>query len=141
MNVATLFRDLGLEPADQVALVRALQIGLKLFPMDGCWRLDRRSHIAFEGFNTSRKTTLIYRGVDARPLLLALSGRFQRDDEIAIRRSDCSSPYCMNPTHYYWGTKSQLMLQQQSNRKKGSLSIDLIQKLRVGRQEGKRVLD
>lgn len=141
MNVATLFRDLGLEPADQIALVRALQLGLKMFPRDECWRVDQSSHIAFEGFNTSKKTTLVYRGVDSRPLLLALSGRFQRDEEIAIRRHSCSSPYCLNPTHYFWGTKSQLMLQQQSSRKKGSLSVDLIQKLRVGRQEGKRVLD
>ena len=141
MNVVTLFRDLGLEPADQIALVRALQLGLKMFPRDECWRVDQSSHIAFEGFNTSKKTTLVYRGVDVRPLLLALSGRFQRDEEIAIRHHSCSSPYCFNPTHYFWGTKSQLMLQQQANRKNGSLSVDLIQKLRVGRQEGKRVLD
>jgi len=141
MNVVTLFRDLGLEPADQIVLVRALQLGLKMFPRDECWRVDQSSHIAFEGFNTSKKTTLVYRGVDSRPLLLALSGRFQRDEEIAIRRHSCSSPYCLNPTHYFWGTKSQLMLQQQSSREKGSLSVDLIQKLRVGRQEGKRVLD
>jgi hypothetical protein len=141
MNVTALFRDLGLDASDQVALAQALQLGLKMFPGDKCWRLDQNGHIAFEGFNTSRKTTLIYRGVDARPLLLALSGRFQRDGEIAIRRQGCCSPYCLNPTHYFWGTKSQLMLEQQSSRKRGSLSVDLIQKLRVGRQEGKRILD
>lgn len=141
MDIETLFADLSLLPSDQIAFVRAFQVGLKLYGEDKCWRLDRTSHIAFDGFNTAHPGSLFYRGVDARPLILALSGRFQGAGEVAVRRSICQSPHCLNPSHYFWGTRSQVMLEKQKARQKNSLSVDLIEKLRRGRQEGRRVLD
>jgi len=140
MSVAEVFLFSDLTPADQVAFAKAFQIGLQLWGRDQCWALDKRSHSAFSGFNTSNRTTLYYKGADARVLLLAMSGRFQSDDEVAVRRSTCSSPHCLNPTHYYWGSRSQVMLEKNS-RQKSPVSAEVIKAMRAGRQEGKRVLD
>ena len=141
MSTTSLFRDLGLDSTDLITFVRAIDLCLKLYTKDKCWPLDQSNHIAFEGFNTSHSSSLFYRGVDARPLLLALSGRFQEEGEVAIRRASCTSPYCLNPAHYYWGTRGQVMLENQQPHKKSELSMDLIEKLRQGRQSGMRVLD
>lgn len=101
--------------------------------------MDKIRHPAFEGFNTSNKQTLYYCGIDARPLILALSGRFKEEGQVAIRRSSCKSPYCFNPTHYYWGTKSEVALETRSKNSK-EISPDLIQVLRNERQKGVKIL-
>lgn len=141
MQVSELFLYSELTPADQIAFARAFQLCLRLYGEDRCWRLDKRSHPAFAGFTTAHPTSLQYRGIDARPLILGMSGRYQEDGEVAIRRSTCKSPHCLNPSHYYWGSRSDVMLEKQKVRPKNSLSVDLIEKLRQGRLEGKRVLD
>lgn len=141
MQISDLFLFAELTPEDQVVFAKAFQICLRLWGRDKCWKLDRRNHPAFAGFNTSQPTTLYYKGVDVRPLILGISGRFQGEGEVAIRKSCCSSPYCLNPAHYYWGTKSQVMLERLSTGRKGSISLEIIRKLREGRQEGKRILD
>jgi hypothetical protein len=140
MDVSKQCRSLGIYPAEQVAFARALQVGMHLFGRSRCWPLDKRSHPAFAGFSTSHKTTLLYKGLDARPLLLALSGRFQGEGEVAIRKAVCKSPYCLNPSHYYWGTRAQVALERRASEKK-SISLEVVKALRTGRQEGKRVLD
>jgi hypothetical protein len=139
MDVLTLFRDLCLDPQDQVTLARAFQFCLHAYGREQCWRMNKTCHVAFEGFNTSNKHTLFYQGVDARPLILALSGRFQEDGQVAIRKASCRSPYCLNPTHYFWGTKSEVSLETQlKNNKK--ISSELVQKLRTERENGVQVL-
>jgi hypothetical protein len=141
MQVSELFLYSELTPADQIAFARAFQLCLRIYGESKCWRMDRNSHPVFSGFNTSHPNSLMYRGVEARPLILGMSGRYQEEGEVAIRRSICKSTYCLNPAHYYWGTRSQVMLEKQKNRQKAALSMDLIDKLRLGRREGRRVLD
>lgn len=141
MQISELFLYSELTPVDQISFARAFQICLRLYGRDKCWRLDKRSHPAFAGFTTSHPRSLFYRGIDARPLILGMSGRYQEGDEVAIRRSCCQSVHCLNPAHYYWGTRSQVMLEARKGKQKTDLSPDLIEKLRRGRQEGKRVLD
>jgi hypothetical protein len=46
----------------------------------------------------------------------------------------------LNPDHYFWGSKSQAMLEQQKNRNP-SMSKDVIRALRIEYQEGRRILD
>jgi hypothetical protein len=139
MDVLTLFRDLCLAPEDQVTLAKAFQFCLHVYGRNRCWRIDRSRHAALEGFNTSNKHTLFYQGADARPLILALSGRFQEDGQVAIRSSSCKSPYCFNPTHYFWGTKSEVSIETQTKNSK-KISADLVQKLRSERESGTQVL-
>jgi hypothetical protein len=142
MDVLTLFRDLNLEPRDQVCLARAFQICLSVYGKDYCWRVNDSNNFAFVGFNTSNKMTLSYCGVDARPLILALSGRFQEEGQVAIRLASCKSPYCFNPTHYFWGTKTEVAAETRlkKDKKSKTLSLDLVQKIRSERQEGVQIL-
>jgi hypothetical protein len=139
MDVLTLFRDLCLNQQDQVVLARTFQFCLGVYGKDQCWRMDKTQHAAFEGFSTSNKQTLFYQGVDARPLILALSGRFQEDGQVAIRSAVCNSPYCFNPTHYFWGSKSEVSLETHTKNKR-NLSADLVQELRSEREKGVQVL-
>lgn len=140
VDVLTLFRQLDLEPWDQVGLAKAFQLCSRLYKKEACWPVDRHPHIAFDGFNTGNKNVLTYRGVAAGVLLLGLSGRFQEsDDLVATRISTCKSPQCFNPTHYYWGTKSQVAYETQLRNQK-KLSIELIENLRNERQNGSSVL-
>jgi hypothetical protein len=94
------------------------------------------------GLAPAARNALRYKGADARPLILGMSGQFQPDETyVAIRKSVCKSPYCLNPEHYYWGTRADVMMQVQSKQKKKKISPEVIQALRTGRQEGQRVLD
>lgn len=141
MNLSSLFRDADLVAEDQIAFAKSIEVCLRLYGKDRCWRLDRAKHRAFSGFSTNQPQTLRYKGADVRPLLLGMSGQFQPDEtHVAIRKSICKSPYCLNPEHYYWGTRAEVMLEGENKKKKG-LSPEVIKALQEGRQEGQRVLD
>lgn len=141
MDLQTLFRDAGLSSEEKVALVKSIEVCLRLYGRDKCWPISTARHRAFEGFNTSHSKTLRYKGADARPLILGMSGQFQPDESyVAIRKSICKSPHCLNPSHFYWGTRAEVALEGQRNKKNG-LSPDVIRALQEGRKEGKRVLD
>jgi hypothetical protein len=142
MDLATLFRDADLLAEDKIAFAKSIEVCLRLFGRDKCWRMNSARHRAFAGFSTNQPQTLRYKGADARPLILGMSGQFQPDETyVAIRKSVCKSPYCLNPEHYYWGTRADVMMQVQSKQKKKKISPEVIQALRTGRQEGQRVLD
>jgi hypothetical protein len=142
MDLETLFRDAGLSAEEKMAFVKSIEVCLRLFGKDKCWRMDSARHRAFAGFGTSSPNALRYKGADARPLILGMSGQFQPDETyVAIRKSICKSPYCLNPEHYYWGTRAEVMLEGESKKKKQSLSPDVIRALQEGRQAGQRVLD
>ena len=94
----------GLTPYDRLVFAKAIQVGLESFGSNQCWDAGEYANSIFQGFNTSKKTHLIYKNFDARPLILAISGRERPDQEsVVVRKSICSSPYCLNPCHYYWG--------------------------------------
>ena len=134
-----LYSDLTIQ--DQVQFAKTFQVCLRLMGRDQCWCMQKRSHAAFEGFTTAHTSRLLYKGVDARPLILAMSSRFQTEDTpIIVRRAACKSQYCLNPSHYYYGTRSAVALEN-AQRNKTGLSPQLIQLLRQGKQEGKRILD
>ena len=143
MTVSDVFLFAELTPADQIAFAKSFELCQKVFGRTKCWCLRESSHPAFAGFalDTSPNSTLRYKGVDARRLILAMSGQFQPDETyVAIRKSICKSPHCLNPAHYYWGTKSDVAIEKQKTKKNG-LTPEVIRALQVGRKEGKRVLD
>lgn len=140
MTLHEVFLYAGLTPADQVAFAKAFQICLRLRGKDKCWPADKLKHPAFEGFSTANRTTTAYLGADARPLLMAFIGQFQKDGQVAVRRSICKSPYCINPMHYYWGSRANVSLENQKDKKK-QVSPEIVEAMRAERAEGKRVLD
>lgn len=139
VNDVFLYENLTIE--DQIRFARAFQILEEVVGRNRCWCLKEVSHAAFEGFSTAHTSRLLYKGVDARPLILAMSGRLQTEDNpIIVRRSACKSKYCLNPSHYYYGTRSAVSLEN-AQRNKTGLSPQLIQLIRQGKQEGKKILD
>lgn len=141
MQLDQVFLYSGLTIRDQVQFARAFQLCHKLMGWNQCWCMQGDSHVVFDGFTTAHTSRLLYRGVDARPLILAMSNRFQVDENsIIVRRSLCKSQYCLNPSHYYYGTRSAVALEK-AQRNKTGLSPQLIQLLRQDRQEGRKILD
>lgn len=141
MDVLRLFRDLGLMPSDKITFAKAFQICLTLYGRDKCWPMDRNKHLAFGGFGTRHPRTLQYKGLDARPLIMGMTGQFQEDEsQVVVRKSFCKSQYCLNPSHYYWGDRVQVALEGHA-KKRSVLSGELVQALRVGRQGGERVAE
>jgi hypothetical protein len=130
MSALDAFLEASLGPADAMTMVKSFQLAVKYMGRSRCWCMKSLNHAAFEGYTTSHTTGLTYRGRDARPLLMALSGQYPEEGrEMVVRRSSCSSKYCLNPSHYYWGTKSDVALE---NRRRRSVQLDaaLIQRLR-----------
>ena len=125
----------GLTPYDRLVFAKAIQVGLESFGSDKCWDAGEYANSIFQGFNTSKKTHLIYKNFDARPLILAISGRERPDQEaVVVRKSICNSPYCLNPCHYYWGGRQDVAFENAQRKKK--LNIDVIKRLRAGYESG-----
>ena len=127
-----------LTPDDQITFIKAFQIGLAAYGQSSCWCMKDRilNRAGFEGFTTSKKQRLTYRGQDARPLLLAVSQRFSSPEKpIIVRRAICNSKYCLNPAHYYWGTRVDVAAEN-AERKKTGINSELINTLRKEKEEG-----
>ena len=133
------FLAASLTPNDEITFIKAFQIALQLRGKDNCWCLKRRdqcNHTIFQGFTTSKKDYLSYRGRDARPLILAMAG--QESDPlkpIIVRRSICKSQYCLNPSHYYWGTRADVA-KENNERNKTGINNTLITRLRQESESG-----
>ena len=125
-----------LTPYDQIKFVNAFKTGLKILGKEKCWCMKKIKHSAFEGFNTSKKNKLQYQGKDARELLLYLTGREPTPEKsIIVRKGYCQSPYCLNPSHYYWGTRKDVAYENASINE-NSIDTFLISKLRKESQKG-----
>ena len=126
----------NLTPYDQIVFANAFATGLKLLGKDQCWCMKKIKHSSFEGFNTSKETKLLYKGQDARPLILSLTGRDSDGiNNVIVRKSCCKSNYCLNPSHYYWGTRQDVAYEKASISKK-FIDRTLITKLRLENQKG-----
>ena len=129
-----LYQDLT--PYDQVVFAKAIQIALQLLGKDSCWCLKKNNHAIFQGFTTHKKNHLFYKGRDARPLLLAVANCLPKNTEsIIVRKSICTSKYCLNPSHYYWGSRSDVAYENSQRCDKG-INNKLISKLRKEKEDG-----
>ena len=133
-NDAFLYKNLT--AYDQILFVRAFQTALEHFGKESCWCLTKMNNAGFKGFTTSKKTKLMYKGHDARPLILGMTGRnYSEKNPIIVKRSECKSQYCLNPAHYYWGTRKDVAYENAKTSDK-SIDIDLITKLRIENENG-----
>jgi hypothetical protein len=131
---AFLYQDLT--PYDQVIFAKAIQISLQLMGKENCWCLKRNNHAIFQGFTTNKANRLFYKGRDARPLLLSIAGcNSPSAESVIVRKSICTSKYCLNPSHYYWGTRSDVAYENAQRRNNG-VNTSLITKLRQEKELG-----
>ena len=129
-----------LTASDKVIFAKAFQIALQIWGKDDCWCMKKSSNSIFKGFTTGKEKFLTYRGKDARPLMLSIAG-YSCDPckNVIVKRSICKSPYCLNPSHYYWGTRADVAIENKMKGKK-SLNKELIIKLRQEKTQGKSSL-
>ena len=121
---------------DQVVFATSLKFAHKLLGRKPCWCMKLCNHNVFQGFTTSKKNRLLYKTKDARPLLLALAGKFSTEEKsIIVRKAECTSQYCLNPSHYYWGTRSDVAYEN-AKRSNSNINNLLITKLREKSQKG-----
>jgi len=133
-NDAFLYKNLT--AYDQILFVRAFQTALEHFGKESCWCLTKMNNAGFKGFTTSKKTKLMYKGHDARPLILGMTGRnYSEENPIIVKKSECKSQYCLNPSHYYWGTRKDVAYENAKTSEK-SIDVDLITKLRTESNSG-----
>jgi hypothetical protein len=125
-----------LTASDKVIFAKAFQIALQIWGKDDCWCMKKSSNSIFKGFTTGKEKFLTYRGKDARPLMLSIAG-YSSDPckNVIVKRSTCKSPYCLNPSHYYWGTRADVAIENKMKGKK-SLNKELIIKLRQEKTQG-----
>jgi hypothetical protein len=126
----------NLTPYDQITFAKAFQIALQLWGKDECWCMKEKNHNVFKGFNTSKPNRLLYKKRDARILMLAMTNRFYSEEKpIIVRSGKCKSQHCLNPSHYYWGTRKDVA-QENINRKDNGINKELITELRTKNKEG-----
>jgi hypothetical protein len=146
MDALRFFFDSSLSSDDAVTFAKAIQVCLHTLGSERCWRMDKKTHSSFQGFVTSHSSRLLYKNQDARPLLLALSDRFYSDEKpVIVRRSCCASKYCLNPSHAYYGTRSDVALESEAKKpsakaRRSLVTADVAEQLRQGRDAGETIL-
>ena len=131
-----------LTPNDQIIFARSFQLALQILGKDSCWCLKKYNNIMFQGFTTNKKIRLSYKGKDARPLILAMASQYPDEiNTIIVRKSICNSKYCLNPSHYYWGTRADVAYENVVKRSKNNLNKSLITKLRLENTKGRSSLN
>lgn len=147
MGSVEFFRQSCLNSDDAVVFAKAFQVCSRILGKERCWCVKTQNHSIFRGFNTSHASKLLYKGQDARPLLLALSDRYHTDElPIIVRRASCKSAYCLNPTHYYYGTRADVSLENNSrntkkDEKETQITAVVADQLRKERSAGISILN
>ncbi len=138
MDYQTVFRDEYLTPVDLVAFAYGLNLFQELLGPKECWCVKKANHPALQHFTVSNKYRSSFKGRDARVLSLALVDQFRTDEKpVVVRKSACTSKYCVNPNHYFYGTRIDVGLQNQQ-RAGINLSLNLIDEIRSKRGSNTR---
>jgi len=141
MNYKEFFADLYFTEEDIVtfaALVKQLHDELG---MGQCWCVQRYNASLLNQFRVTNKYRPLYKNRDPRLMTLALANRFAPVEEegrsaLLVRRHVCSSKYCINPDHYYFGTAKDVKLEQ-AKRKGRNISPDVLAEIRSRRKSNK----
>jgi len=95
-----------------------------------CWCLKTVTKAEVKGFSTGHSTKPFFKGIDARPLLLAVTNQYSTGEKpLVIRRHECESSHCVNPNHYYFGTKQDACFER-GWRKGSRVTLKLVEELR-----------
>jgi|TARA_R110002126_G_scaffold9950_1_gene44721 hypothetical protein len=146
MKPLQFFLESGLSAKDAVVFSTVFQAYLQSVGPDRCWCLKKNAHSAFAGFSVASPSKTRYRDLDARPLALALAGVYPTEDaeQVLVRRSCCKSVHCINPAHYYYGSRADVAMETQGKKpiKKGDPAVmtpKLAELLRSERASGKSI--
>ena len=140
------FTDGSLTAADLVTFAKVFKLCLDTLGRDRCWCLKERTHSIFSGFSTAHPNRGLYKGQDVRPLVLAMSGRFYSDERpVSVRRACCSSVYCINPLHYYYGTRGDVAMETTTKKpkaraKQNQVTPEVVENLRQDKEAGESIL-
>lgn len=131
METLEFFRVNGLIPPDAVVFAKAFQVFMRFAGKDACWDLNKSRHRIFSGFINSKRSHLFYKTMDARPFLLAMIGYFPEEGkDVIVRKHTCECKFCLNPSHYYYGTMADVRLE--TNQRKGdALTPTLVDQIRA----------
>lgn len=134
MNYVSVFRDEYLTPADIIAFASAMQAFQGLVGVKECWCVKKANHPMLSSFTVTHSSRPQFKGRDARVLSLALVDQFYSEEKpILLRRHVCTSVYCINPGHLFYGTKSDVQLETQ--RRRGlKVSLKIINEIRSKRE-------
>ena len=117
MKTLDFFFEACLTTDDAVVFAKSIALWEAASGKDKCWCLKRKKHSVLAGFSVNHKVHVTYKRQDARPLLLALSGRFYSEDRpVLVRRACCNSTYCVNPLHYYYGTRADVAMENKARK-------------------------
>lgn len=118
-------------PADVLHFLNILRKFCKSHGQEKCWCLKKaKDRELVSSISTSQNQRPRYKGVDARELLLALMDQSPTETKsIIVRHSSCQSTYCINPLHYFYGTRQDAMWQH-TLRKGSEVSPQVVQSLR-----------
>jgi hypothetical protein len=125
------FNECSLTREDFLYFCEILKQFLDTFGTKNCWCLKRVLKGSVQHFSTSHSTRPLFKRTDARPLVLAAVGRYSTENNfMMVRRHECGSVYCINPNHFYWGTKQDVCLER-GWRKNSKVTPELIKELRL----------
>lgn len=145
MRPIEVFLESGLNTDAAVAVAKSMSLWEAALGRDSCWIIGKRTHSALSGFSTRHRQHVLYLGQDVRPLVLSLSERFYSDEfPVIVRRSCCKSVHCINPVHYYWGTRADVVMEfgarKSSAAGKKQITPIVVEAVRQGRDAGETIL-
>lgn len=111
------FESYGLDKEDILNFAITLKSLDEVLDSNQCWNLDSiKSRMIFkelQHFSASHKSIPLYKGKDARSLILAIfdigpaSGK-----EKIIRTGTCRCNHCLNPSHYFYGNNLNVTIER-----------------------------
>lgn len=129
-QLLALFNENYFTSKELLSFIETLQKFEGVYGPRKCWCLRAVNKAQAKGFSTSHSTKPFFKGIDARPLLLAVTGQYATwDKPLVVRRHECKSPHCINPNHYYFGTKRDVCFER-GWRKGSKITPQLVEKLR-----------
>jgi hypothetical protein len=137
MRFYDFFKEYGLGKDDLLMFANVLNEFQLAGGKDSCWCLKHNNFKKLKGFTTSHPSKPLYKGKDARLLVLALADQYQDESNLlVIRKHTCLSPHCINPGHYFFGTKQDVCFER-GQRRGSVVTPELVTILRSGHRENK----
>lgn len=140
MDYKRFFADLYFSEEDTANFAALVKLLHDELGMGRCWCVKRYNHFVFNQFQCTHKYRPLYKREDPRLMTLALANRFAPVEEgryiMLVRRHTCTSQYCINPDHYYFGTAKDVKLEQ-AKRKGQNISPEVLAEIRSRRESNK----
>lgn len=138
LNLLDLVETQYISGTDALHFIDVLTKFQQTYGDNSCWCLRKANNLkAFKGFTTSNNARPLYKGQDARILLLASTGQLNFETHLSIvRHGHCKSAHCLNPTHYFYGDKRDVALQRHA-RNGSPISPEMISTLRGEHSKGR----